>query len=94
MQLDGASYVLNPYTSAFFGLAAGLFTDRAYLLLVGIVEKMKENLDGSFDLQLESIRDTGHRPKRRTKDLPATVDVSAGKPSKPEETTSEPGAAG
>ncbi len=44
----GTTFVLNPYTSAFFGLAAGLFTERAYGLLTELIDQVIERLKVAF----------------------------------------------
>ncbi|NQV24031.1 MAG: hypothetical protein HQ518_06645, partial [Rhodopirellula sp.] len=47
---EDVSFYLNPYSSAFVGLLAGLFTDKAYGLLRKFVEKLVVGIESSFDL--------------------------------------------
>jgi hypothetical protein len=56
LQIDGASYMLNPYTSAFLGLAAGLFTERAFQLMLSVVITLVDKLVAAFDLQTDLLR--------------------------------------
>ena len=51
LQIDGATYMLNPYTSAFLGLAAGLFTERAFKLLLSVVLTIIDKLIIAFNLE-------------------------------------------
>ena len=47
---EDVSFYMNPYSSAFFGLLAGLFTDRAYELLRKFVDKLVKGLEKTFEL--------------------------------------------
>ncbi len=47
---EDVSFYINPYSSAFFGLLAGLFTDRAYELLRKFVDKLVKGLEKTFEL--------------------------------------------
>lgn len=51
------SFYLNPYSSAFAGLLAGLFTDKAYALLRKFVEKLVDGIEDSFHLEKDSAED-------------------------------------
>jgi hypothetical protein len=64
MQTNGATFVLNPYTSAFFGMAAGIFTDRAYRLLMAVISKLISKIREAFELDPSFFEEsTGPRKK-------------------------------
>jgi hypothetical protein len=70
----GPIFVLNPYTSAFFGLAAGLFTERAYQLFTELLDEMIRRLRNAF---IDVERSPGLEPDsslqgnpQETSDLP------------------------
>jgi len=50
VQMDDISFTLNPYASAFLGLLAGLFTEKAYLLLRKFVDKLVDGIEKTFNL--------------------------------------------
>jgi len=50
IQSEEVSFYLNPYSSAFLGLIAGLFTERAFQLLRRFVERLAAGLEETFGL--------------------------------------------
>jgi hypothetical protein len=50
IQIADVSFTLNPYASAFLGLMAGLFTEKAYLLLRKFVDKLVDGVEKTFNL--------------------------------------------
>ena len=55
------SIPMNPYGSAFAGILAGLFTERAYQLLSSLVQQAAERVEGTAKTEPVSVR----RPTRR-----------------------------
>lgn len=71
MQASGVTFVLNPYASAFFGLASGIFTDRAYRLLMAVISKLIEKLQDAFKLDPAELQPPGKSatsPSERSSD--------------------------
>lgn len=62
MQSSGVTFVLNPYASAFFGMAAGIFTDRAYRLLMAVISKLVGKIQEAFELDPAEVQGPGHVP--------------------------------
>ena len=55
---EDVSFYLNPYSSAFVGLLAGLFTDKAYELLRKFVEKLVKGMEKTFELDADPRNDS------------------------------------
>ncbi len=56
---EGTSYLLNPYSIALMGLVAGIYTDRAFRLLMASVDKVIEKLVGAFELNPDYFKNFG-----------------------------------
>jgi len=83
LRTEEVSFVFNPYSSAFLGLLAGLFTDKAFDLLRGFANKLVKGLQTAFDLD-------GKQSSTPQKSLstPTTAEASPA-PSKPAESTED-----
>lgn len=63
IQIQGNGIVFNPYSSAFAGLLAGLFTERAYQLLSSVVDEFIERVQAA----MSGSGATAHHPPERLK---------------------------
>ena len=71
---EDVSFYLNPYSSAFVGLLAGLFTDKAYGLLRKFVDKLVKGVEDSFQLNMDETEEGKSTTARTSASTPLTVE--------------------
>jgi hypothetical protein len=84
LQSEEVSFYLNPYSSAFFGLLAGLFTNDAFQVLRKFVKKFVVSLERTFELP------TGEDAESPGSRSPSDTDESSGRKADPEGPSRQP----
>lgn len=70
-EMNGGSFLLNPYSSALAGLVAGIFTERSFGLLSDLFDKATDNIRGAFGAKGSGIAPTAEPSRNRETDTSA-----------------------